>query len=132
MDQYNIETFYIPGGSKCKRFINGFFHSRYGLFTCYDGKTKHGMFDLDTALIERYEKPKELKRMWNLALISALAEKKLKWEEIEQYRVDYSKSGQFTKHLENNSNHESSLRMLKAKQIKEKAEERKQQQRKKQ
>jgi len=41
------------------------------------------MIDLDAALIERYEKPKELKRMWNLAVISALAEKKLSWEEIE-------------------------------------------------
>jgi len=83
------------------------------------------MIDLDAALIERYEKPKELKRMWNLAVISALAEKKLSWEEIAQYRVDYTKSGEFSGHLSRNSDHENSLRMLKAKQLKEKAEERK-------
>jgi hypothetical protein len=57
-------------------------------------------------LIERYEKPKELKRMWNLAVISALYSRKLSWEELKMYRVDYSKSGEFTGLLKRNTGHE--------------------------
>jgi len=57
-------------------------------------------------LIERYEKPKELTRMWNLAVIAALYSKKLSWEEIKMYRVDYSKSKEFGGLLKRNSGHE--------------------------
>jgi hypothetical protein len=117
----------IPGDEKCKRFINGFFQSRYGLFTCYDARAKYGMINLDAALIERYEKPRELKRMWNLAVISALYTKQLSWENIKQYRVGYASSGEFKSHLKRNSSHESSIRLIKAKQLKVKADERKEQ-----
>jgi hypothetical protein len=44
--------------------------------------------------------------MWNLAVIAALYSKKLSWEEIKMYRVDYSKSKEFGGLLKRNSGHE--------------------------
>lgn len=42
------------------------------MFCGYDAKAKWGLIDYDPSLIERWEKPKELNRIWNLAILSGL------------------------------------------------------------
>lgn len=72
MDQYEIETFQRPTGEKARVALNKFFQSRYGMFAGYDAKAKYGLINYDSTLIEMWEKPKELRRVWNLAIMSTL------------------------------------------------------------
>ena len=99
--------------------LNQYFQAKYGLFTCYDAKVKYGMIELDAALIERYEKPNKLRRVWNLAVMSCLYNKTLTWDEMEQYRIPYTKSKKYQKLMKSSKNHESSLRMLRAKALRD-------------
>jgi len=57
MEIYEIPTHAIPSGQKVKRYINSFFSSKYGMFTCYDHYRKWGDYDYNAGLIEFWEKP---------------------------------------------------------------------------
>jgi hypothetical protein len=72
--------------------LNQFFSAKYGLFTCYDAKVRWGLINIDPSLIERWEKPNKLKRTWYLAIMSVISSGHLTWEEMEPYRVHYTKS----------------------------------------
>jgi len=86
---------------------------------------KYGMIELDAALIERYEKPSKLRRVWSLAVMSCLYNKTLTWEEMEQYRIPYTRSKKYQKLMKQSKNHDSSLRMLRAKALKDDNDDRK-------
>ena len=105
--------------------LNKYFQAKYGLFTCYDARMKYGMIELDAALIERYEKPSKLRRVWSLAVMSCLYNKTLTWEEMEQYRIPYTRSKKYQKLMKQSKNHDSSLRMLRAKALKDDNDDRK-------
>jgi hypothetical protein len=52
------------------------------MFTGYDAKAKFGMINYDPSLIEMWEKPKELRRVWNLAVMSAVLSSQVSWDDI--------------------------------------------------
>ena len=65
------------------------------MFTGMDFKGKFGLIDFDPSLIEQWEKPKELKRVWNLAIMSCLFGNQITWEELDSYKKDYTKGKEF-------------------------------------
>jgi hypothetical protein len=92
MDQYEIDVFQNVGTGKATRALNQFFSAKYGLFTCYDAKVKWGLINIDPGLIERWERPDRLKKTWYLAIMSLITSKQVSWEQMEAYRVPYTKS----------------------------------------
>ena len=79
MDQFHFENFDSPASPNVKRFLNKFFIARYGMFTCSNAPRIFGELDYEVGLIERIEK-RNLKRIWNIALMSAVYNKDVSWE----------------------------------------------------
>ena len=50
----------------------------------------YGYIQFEPSLIEIWEKPERAKKSWNLAIMSAIKNKYLTWEDIEPYRKDYT------------------------------------------
>ncbi len=92
MDQYSIDTFICPGTTpNTQIFINQFIAAKYGLFTCFDSVQSWGSNPIDHELLQTWEKPKKLKRTWNFAVMSAVFNNQLTWEELEPYRKNHHK-----------------------------------------
>ena len=53
-------------------FLWKYWQAKYGLFTCYDMAKRWGMTKYDENLIERWERPRELHKQWNLSCMSAI------------------------------------------------------------
>jgi len=83
LDQYEIPAFSRPKGEKSRQSLNKFFQARYGMFCGYDAKAKWGLIDYDPSLIEQWEKPKELNRVWVLAILSGLKSGQISWDDVE-------------------------------------------------
>jgi hypothetical protein len=48
-------------------------------------------------LLKTWEKPKKLKRTWNFAVMSAVFNNQLTWEELEPYRKNHHKKNKKAK-----------------------------------
>ena len=119
IDQYDIPVGSCPTG-KAQRFFNKYFQSKYGCFTCHGSHNKYGGIDFDFGLIEKWEKPKEIKRQWDQVVMAAIYNKDLTWDEMETYRKDYTKSKTFVKYKGSNKMHEDFKRLENAKELKAK------------
>ncbi|CDW75006.1 UNKNOWN [Stylonychia lemnae] len=88
MLHYNIQPFQAP--QKAQTTLNAFFQAKYGMFYCYDNNKNYGMIDYDPELIQRWEKtPRQLKRTWTMAVMSAVSDGSISWEDIKCYRVRF-------------------------------------------
>ena len=99
--------------------------ARYGMFSGMDAKQKFGLIDYDPSLIEQWERPKELHRMWNLSVMSTLMAGNIKWEELEPYRRKYTEGKEYKAFLARDAGHESNIRSELAKEAAKKRDERK-------
>jgi hypothetical protein len=105
MDQYKIDPFVVPIGAEDA--VNRFFQAKYGLFTCQELDDN---LVIDPLLIQRWEvTDKQLRRTWNLAILSAIKEGDLKIETLGQYRNNFKDSKKFKKYLNTHPNHEQKL-----------------------
>ena len=67
--------------------LNAFFQAKYGMFYCYDNNKLYGLIDYDPTLIQRWERnPKNLKKTWNLAVMAAVSDKAITFDDLEGYR----------------------------------------------
>lgn len=107
--------------------MNKFFMARYGMFAGMDAKRLFGMIDYDPSLIEQWEKPKELHRIWTLAVMSSLIGGNVRWEELEPYRKKYTEGKEYKAFLGRDAGHESNIRSELAKEAIKKRDERKKQ-----
>ena len=106
MDQYKIDPFVTPIGSE--ESINRFFQAKYGLFTCQG--SEFGSLTIDPLLIQKWEvTDKQLRKTWNLAILTAIKEGELKIETLGQYRNHFKESKKFQKYLKSHQNHEQKL-----------------------
>jgi hypothetical protein len=71
----------------------------------------------DMGLIEKWEKPKELKRQWDQVCMAAIYNKDITWEEMEQWRIPYQKSKAFKKYRSSSTMHEDNKRLVSAKEL---------------
>ena len=71
------------------------------MFYCYDNNKLYGLIDYDPSLIQRWERnEKNLKRTWNLAILSAINEKDITYDDLEVYRKkDFRQSKLWKKYL---------------------------------
>jgi hypothetical protein len=93
------------------------------MFAGMDSKRLYGMIDYDPCLIERFEKPKELHRIWNLAVMSALQAGQLPWEDLASFKKPYTEGKEFKAFKAANLGHDHDLRAEIAKEkIKQKEE----------
>lgn len=76
---------------------------------------KWGLINLDPDLVERWEKKEKLRKTWNLAIMSLITSKLVTWEEMESYRKPYTKSKDYNKIISRRGDHDTSLRLLRAK-----------------
>ncbi len=82
MNHYDIPPF--NGPNRASMTLNAFFQAKYGMFYCYDNNKLYGLIDYDPALIEKWERTqRNLKRTWNLAIMSALNEGVITFNDIE-------------------------------------------------
>lgn len=98
MDHYDIPPFEAPDSAS--RPINAFFQAKYGMFYCYDNNKRYGLIDYDPSLIAQWEKnSRKLKRTWNLAVMAALSDKSITFNQLEIYRKkDFKKSKSWRKY----------------------------------
>ncbi len=61
------------------------------MFYCNDGSKTYGKVDLYPILIEKYENAKQLKKSWNMAILHALVDKTLTFEELKIYEKDFKR-----------------------------------------
>lgn len=80
------------------------------MFVGFDAKSKFGLIDFDPSLIEMWEKPKELRRVWNLAIMSSLSGGQLNWDDIKEFKMDHTKGKEFKQYLALNSGHAAEVR----------------------
>ena len=71
IDQYEVPVGEVPN-MKCSRFFNKYFQSKFGCFTCFGSHNKYGGINFDLGLMEKWEKPKELKRQWDQVVMAAI------------------------------------------------------------
>lgn len=93
--------------------MNCYWQSKYGFFTCYDMWVKWGTVNFDGSLIEKFEKPKDLHRQWNLACLSWMYNYYIKKGELIG-GINYQQSKEYKKLYANNKNHEAGLRLAAA------------------
>ena len=88
MELFDLAVFEQPKGVGAQRFLNQYWQAKYGFFTCYDMWVKWGIVNYDAALIEMWEKPKDLHRQWMLACLSWLSDSYRKSGELKG-AIDY-------------------------------------------
>ena len=71
------------GGNEARRHLNQFFQAKYGCFVCNDVSLKWGEQNYNIDLITMWEKPKSLQKIWNLALMSLLYDRVVKFEDLD-------------------------------------------------
>ena len=80
------------------------------MFTCYDSIHGIGNIDFDPDLIAYWERqPQEIKYIWYMANLYAIAIGKLRWEDLEPYRKDYKQGERYKKFMQKNPHHEMDL-----------------------
>ena len=85
MDHYEISAF--DGPDKGSMTYNAFFQAKYGMFYCYDNNKRYGLIDYDPTLIQYWERTnRKLKRTWNMAIMAAISDNKVSWQDLEPYR----------------------------------------------
>ncbi len=92
MEQYSFEPFESPSvNDKFHRLLNQFFAAKYGLFSCYSSNKifVFGQPDFNSTLIEYHEKPKNLKRTWNLAILTAFLGSGRDYDALISHRIPY-------------------------------------------
>lgn len=128
MDLFESEAFEQPfgGGPKIKQMTNKFFQAKYGMFTCHGSWVQWGTVDYDHGLIERWEKPKALKRTWNLAMMYLLQNKTVKIENL-NIGSNYKKSPIYKKMMAGTSEktHQAQIRLGQAKNLQARSDENK-------
>ena len=94
------------------------------MFTCNDSSLKWGRLDYNTNLIQRWEKPRNLNRQWNLALMSLLYDRVIEID-IEDLESHFKRSAAYKKMYGKGSHqsYEVSNRFNQAKKVKSKIEE---------
>jgi hypothetical protein len=95
------------------------------MFCGYDAKAKFGLIDYDASLIEMWEKPKELRRVWNLAVMSALNNEQISWEDLSDFKKPYTEGKEFKQFMNAHQGHDSEVRAEIAKEAAKKKAERK-------
>lgn len=104
MQQYDIDPFVSPMGESNyrKTYVIKFFTAKFGIMTCFDVHKQFGttIIPIDPGIIMHYEQPKQLKRSWNLAQMSACNGEE-SWEELDQFRIPYNKSQTYLKQYGN-------------------------------
>jgi len=111
MDKYNIEPFQKPKSVNAQRILNRFFTARYGMFAGMDMKRTFGIVDFNIGLIQKWEKPKELKRMWNLAIISGINSGQISWDDIKEFKKDFTQCQAWKKYQTKNTSHDLDRRL---------------------
>jgi hypothetical protein len=67
------------------------------MFTCSNAPRIFGELDYEVGLIERIEK-RNLKRIWNIALMSAVFNKDINWDTMyDTYRIKYTETKAYKK-----------------------------------
>ena len=90
MDHYDIPSF--DGPPSAQKAVNAFFQAKYGMFYCHDQSKKFGLVEYYPSLVQHLERnPRQLKRTWNLAILTALSNKQISFEELKGYEKDYQK-----------------------------------------
>ena len=85
MNHYDVPAF--QGPAQAEMTLNAFFQAKYGIFYCYDNNKLYGLIDYDPSLIQKWERnDKNLRRTWNLAILSAINEKDITYDDLEVYR----------------------------------------------
>lgn len=123
MQLFDYAIFEQPTGENVQFFMNCYWQSKYGFFTCYDMWVKWGIIHFDGNLIEKWERPKELHRQWNLACMSFVYNNYLKKGGELSGSIDYKQSKEYQKLYANNQSHEAGLRLAAAKKLRAKIDE---------
>eukprot|EP00347_Sterkiella_histriomuscorum_P004744 403359274 len=106
MEHYNIPAYCCP--EKASMTMNAFFQAKYGMFYCYDNNKRYGLIDFDPELINRWERSsKNVQRTWSLAVMSAISEGTLSFEDIKQYKIDFTKWKKWEAYLQRKSHRDS-------------------------
>ena len=101
MELFDYAIFETPRFEGVQFFMNCYWQSKYGFFTCYDMWVKWGTVNFDGNLIEKFEKPRDLHRQWNLACMSWMYNHYLKKGEL-LLGIDYTQSKEYKKLYANN------------------------------
>ena len=88
------------------------------MFTCYDMYNKWGVYNFDGALLERWEKPKELKRTWMMACMSNMYNNRHKFS-WKPGMIDYKKSKDYKENYQLDSTHINNVRLSQATRLRE-------------
>jgi hypothetical protein len=90
----------VKGRPELIKSINRFIMARYGLFLCYDDLVAWGEHKYLPNIIKRFEKNDiKVKELWYQALMYAISDGVLTWEEMEKYRKHHKQSKAFLKEL---------------------------------
>lgn len=99
-DQYWIKDFEMPcDRPEAKKAVSRYIMARYGMFLCYDDLEAWGEHKVMPVVIRRFESEQNVKRCWYMALMYALNEGALTWEDMEPYRKHHKKSKAFLTEL---------------------------------
>jgi hypothetical protein len=101
-DMYAVPCYEVPPGHKATLFLNKYYQSRYGMFTCHGSKQKYGFVPFHLGLIEQWEKPKDAKRQWDISIMSCLVNGAITWDDLKKYKKTYRDGRAFKKYLNKN------------------------------
>lgn len=88
------------------------------MFTCYDMYNKWGVYNFDGALLERWERPKELKRTWMMACMSCMFNFRTSFT-WRPGMLDYKQSKEYKENYQMDSSHINSVRLSRATKLRE-------------
>jgi hypothetical protein len=97
------------------------------MFAGYDVKPKFGLVDFHIGLVQKWEKPKELKRIWNLSIIHAVNANQISWAELGEFKKDFRQGAEYKRFKTRNTMIEVDKRYEQAKEDRKRKEEAKKQ-----
>jgi len=101
---YDFPIFNTPKG--LDKALNTFYQAKYGMFTCYDLNHCHGKVRYETDLINYWNrKAADREYTWYLAIAYSIMNSKVKFEDLEDYRLNYRESKPYRAYIRNHPNH---------------------------
>ncbi|CDW84451.1 UNKNOWN [Stylonychia lemnae] len=98
MDHYDIPLFEAP--DKAKIAINAFFQAKYGMFYCKNNAKRNMYPDYQPFLIMNFEKnPKQLQKTWTIAIMSALADQSIEYDDLKKYERNFEQGRRWQKFI---------------------------------
>eukprot|EP00347_Sterkiella_histriomuscorum_P012615 403367889 len=90
MEHYDIPVFDAPENARTS--INAFFQAKYGMFYCQDNSKRDIYPDYSPTIIQMFEKSqKQMKRTWSMAIMAALVDNTITFEDLQKYENNYTK-----------------------------------------